>query len=115
MELKLLVIGSSDPKRLADFYSLFNIEFTYHRHGNSPFHYGGKIGAVLLEVYPLSKNQLNADVNLRIGFSVDDFDIAVERLKLANVKFDVEPKETDFGFMAIIFDPDGRKMELYKK
>ena len=114
MELNLLVIRTGDPKRLADFYSLFNIAFSYHRHGNSPFHYGAKIGEVLLEIYPLSKNQQGADINLRTGFSVDDFDTVIERLKLANVKFDVEPKETDFGFMAVIFDPDGRKIELYK-
>lgn len=114
MELNLLVIRTADPKRLADFYSLFNIAFSYHRHGNSPLHYGAKLGNVLLEIYPLSKTQPSADLNLRTGFSVDDFDAVMERLKLANVIFDVEPKETDFGFMAVIFDPDGRKIELYK-
>ena len=97
MELKLLVVRTSDPKRLADFYSLFDINFDYHRNGNSPFHYGGEIGNVLMEIYPLSKKQLRADTNLRTGFSVDDFDAVIERLKSANVIFDSEPKETELA------------------
>jgi hypothetical protein len=36
-------------------------------------------------------------------------------LKELHVPFSLEPTQTDFGFMAIISDPDDRKIELYKK
>jgi lactoylglutathione lyase len=114
MKLKLLVIRTADPKRLAEFYSLFNLAFTYHRHGNSPMHYGAAAGRVLLEIYPLSKNQRAPDLSLRTGFKVDNFDETIMRLRKENVVFDIEPAETEFGFMAVVVDPDGRKIELYK-
>ena len=35
-------------------------------------------------------------------------------LKTLQVDFAQEPTQTEFGFMTIIIDPDGRKIELYK-
>ncbi len=57
MELKLIVIRTSDPERLASFYSLLGLVFDYHKHGNSPFHYGATIGQTVLEIYPLAKTR----------------------------------------------------------
>ncbi|SHM28313.1 VOC family protein [Mucilaginibacter sp. OK098] len=115
IELNLIVIRTSDPKRLAEFYSLFNLEFAYHQHGNSPFHYSGHIGEILLEIYPLTKGQENPDLSLRLGFTLDDFESVIEKLRSTNVVFASGPEETEFGLMAVIIDPDGRKIELYKK
>ena len=114
MQLNLLVIRTRNPKRLAEFYSLFGLDFTYHRHGNSPMHYWATIGGVLLEIYTLSKNQQAEDLSLRLGFKLDDFEGTISRLRKAEVVFDTEPIETEFGFRAVVFDPDGRKIELYK-
>lgn len=114
MEIRLIVIRTNDQKRLADFYSLLGLTFDYHKHGNSPLHYSATIGSLVLEIYPLTKNQSETDKNLRLGFAIDNFD---ETLKLLNNN-DItlsEPTLTDFGFMTIIADPDGRKIELYKK
>jgi predicted enzyme related to lactoylglutathione lyase len=52
---------------------------------------------------------------LRLGFSVDNFDDTVQKLKELKVVFSLEPTQTEFGFMTIISDPDDRKIELYKK
>ena len=68
-----------------------------------------------MEIYPLTKNQLEADKNLRLGFGIDNFDQIILNLKESHVPFSLEPTQTDFGFMAIISDPDDRKIELYKK
>ncbi|WP_231401913.1 VOC family protein [Panacibacter microcysteis] len=106
---------TGDTKRLADFYSLFGLIFEFHKHGNSPFHYSAKIGQTVLEIYPLTKSQKEADKNLRLGFGIDNFDQTVLSLKELKVSFSLEPTQTDFGFMAIISDPDERKIELYKK
>jgi predicted enzyme related to lactoylglutathione lyase len=115
MDIRLIVLRTSDSKRLADFYSLFGLTFDYHKHGNSPLHYSASIGQTVLEIYPLTKGQLEADKNLRLGFGIDNFDKTILTLKELQVSFSLEPTQTDFGFMAIISDPDERKIELYKK
>jgi predicted enzyme related to lactoylglutathione lyase len=91
------------------------LTFDYHKHGNSPFHYSATIGQTILEIYPLAKNQPEPDKNLRLGFGIDSFDETINKLKESRVPFLSEPIQTDFGFMAIISDPDERKIELYKK
>lgn len=115
MDIRLIVLRTSDTKRLADFYSLFGLTFDYHKHGNSPLHYSASIGQTIFEIYPLTKSQSEADKNLRLGFGIDNFDKTVLTLKELHVSFSLEPTETEFGFMAIIADPDERKIELYKK
>jgi hypothetical protein len=57
MELTPLVIRSTKPQQLADFYKHFGMTFEYHRHGNGPYHYSGHIGPTLLEIYPMAKGQ----------------------------------------------------------
>ena len=68
-----------------------------------------------MEIYPLTKSQTEPDKNLRLGFGLDNFDETIQKLKAVEVSFSLEPTQTDFGFMAIVFDPDERKIELYKK
>ena len=115
MDIRLLVLRTSDIKKLAAFYSLLGLTFDYHKHGNSPFHYSASIGQTVLEIYPLTKSQTEADKNLRLGFGIDNFDQTLLTLKELQVPFSLEPTQTDFGFMATISDPDERKIELYKK
>lgn len=114
MELKLIVVRTPDPENLADFYALLGLSFHHHRHGNGPWHYSGQIQQTVFEIYPLSKTQSKADESLRLGFSIDDFDHIVELLRIRNTRFITEPIETEWGIMAVIEDPDGRKIELYK-
>ena len=115
MDIRLIVLRSGNPKNLVDFYSLLGLTFDYHKHGNSPFHYSAEIGETILEIYPLTKNQTDADKNLRLGFGIENFDDIIQKLKESQVRFSLEPTQTDFGFMAIVSDPDERKIELYKK
>ena len=114
MEIRLLVIRTNDPKRLAAFYSLLGLTFEYHQHGNSPMHYSATIGKMVLEIYPLTKSQPEPDKHLRLGFTLDNFDETLNHLKANEIECS-EPTLTDFGFVTIVSDPDGRKVELYKK
>jgi lactoylglutathione lyase len=116
MELKLLVIRTSEPEKLVQFYGLLGLKFDHHKHGNAPFHYSTTLGQTVLEIYPLTKNQVGPDRNLRIGFEMDNWNQTIYELKTDHkVEFLTEPTQTDFGFIAIIKDPDGRKIELYRK
>ena len=114
MELRLIVIRTKDQERLANFYGLFGLSFDYHQHGTSPLHYSAKLGSLVLEIYPLAKKQIETDKNLRLGFAIDNFEETLEILTLNNVAFS-SPILTEFGLLTIILDPDGRKIELYKK
>lgn len=114
MKLTLLVIRSANMQQLADFYMLLGFQLDYHKHGNSPYHYSASLGDTVLEIYPLAKNQSEADKHLRLGLKLDNFDQTINRLKENQVRFFQEPIQTDFGYMAVVADPDGRKLELYK-
>eukprot|EP01035_Chromulina_nebulosa_P044406 gene44406-60138_t len=113
MDIRLLVLRTGNTEVLADFYSLLGMTFDYHKHGNSPMHYSANIGQTILEIYPLAKDQTEADKNLRLGFAIDNFDATIASLKEKHTPFSLEPTQTEFGFMAIISDPDKRKIELY--
>ncbi len=116
MLLKLIVIRTANPKYLANFYNILGLTFDYHKHGNGSLHYATMLGQTVLEIYPLAKNQIEADKNLRLGFEIDNWEEVLERLKATyNIKFLIEPTETEFGYMTIIQDPDGRKIELYRQ
>ncbi|MFS2190396.1 VOC family protein [Mucilaginibacter sp. Mucisp84] len=115
MKLKLLVIRTANTQKLVDFYQLLGVSFDYHKHGNSPYHYSATVDGTVMEIYPLTKNQTEADGNLRLGFELEDFDKVIKLLKESQVRFASEPAQTDFGFMAVVVDPDDRKVELYKK
>jgi hypothetical protein len=114
MKLNLLALRSPDPKRLSGFYELLGLIFEYHRHGNSPYHYSARIDGVVLEIYPLKKDQAEADKHLRLGFTIDAFDKIISSLRANNTFFVSEPADTEFGYCAVAEDPDGRKVELYK-
>ncbi len=113
MELKLLVIRTAQPAQVADFYRLLGFVFVYHQHGTSPYHYSAVLGKGILEIYPLANSQTMPDQHLRLGFQLDDFDATLEKLQANNITFVSPPQQTPFGLMAVVADPDGRKVELY--
>ena len=115
MEIRLLVVKTKDIKQLADFYSQLGLAFEYHQHGKGPYHYSAAVGNAILEIYPLTKHQTEADKELRLGFAIDNFENTIQVLKERETEFISEPMQSEYGFMAIIKDPDGRKIELYKK
>jgi hypothetical protein len=115
MNLTLLVIRSAIPEQLAQFYKLLGLSFEYHQHGNGPFHYSARIGPTLLEIYPLSRGQEKADVTLRLGLALDTFDATVQQLQLQAIHFHQLPAMTEWGMLALIADPEGRKVELHQK
>jgi lactoylglutathione lyase len=112
MKIDLIVIKTSAPEALANFYSLLGIKFEYHNHGNGPFHFAGKINDTVFEIYPLPKNVESPDNTLRLGFSIKDLDVTIQKLREAKVKIFKDPEVTQWGYQAIVEDLDGRKIEL---
>ncbi len=114
MEIRLIVIRTAEPEKLAEFYSWLGLAFEYHKHGNSPYHYAAMVGNTTLEIYPLTKRQAEADKHLRLGFAIDEFESVLELLNSKGLSIN-EPVSTEFGYMTVVSDLDGRKVELYKK
>ena len=111
-----MVIRTPDTKALYEFYKRLGFCFDYHQHGPSlPYHYSSTIGSMVFEIYPLAKGQTEADQHLRLGFEIERFDDVIAELKQEVVPFISEAMQTPFGFMVVVRDPDGRKIELYKK
>lgn len=115
MNLRLLVLRTGEPEKLVKFYELFGLSFDHHQHGSGPVHYSTLMDQVVFEIYPLAKEQSEPDKNLRLGFGIDNIDELISKLQNLNTHFFMQPEQTDLGFMAIIADPDGRKVELYRK
>lgn len=115
MDLNLLVIRSAIPEQLTEFYALLGMVFEYHRHGNGPFHFSAQIGPTVLEIYPLAKGQDRCDKHLRLGLKIDLFAATIEKLQQQGVHFQHPPTTTEWGIMAVVEDPEGRKLELYDR
>lgn len=115
MKLNLLVIRSYHPEKLASFYELLDISFEYHKHGNGPMHYAAELEDFVFEIYPLLKNQDTADVSTRLGFRVENLDDVLFRLCGEDIEIVKDATQNEFGYQAIVKDPDGRKIELTEK
>ena len=116
MEIALIVVRTATIEKLVSFYTSLGLEFEYHKPGSTPFYYSAQVGKGVLEIHPLAKGQLQADSNLRLGFRINNFENIIDELKEAEVNFVMQPASTeDWGIMAIVTDPDGRKIELYEK
>lgn len=115
MEINLIVIRTNKPKELSEFYGHLGMSFEYHQHGKGTWHYSTEIEKTVFEIYPLMKNQESPDKSLRLGFTIENLDETIENLKKRNVEIVREPKESEWGYFAIIKDLDGRKIELKKK
>lgn len=112
IEINLVVIRSPEPEKLADFYQILGIDFEYHKHGKGSWHYSSVLGETTFEIYPLLKNQTEADKSLRLGFNVKNLDNLMVALKKKNIEIVKEPHQSSWGYVAIIKDLDGRKIEL---
>ena len=112
MQITLIVIRTDKPKELSKFYEILGMNFNYHRHGKGPWHYSAQIGKTVLEIYPLLKNQESPDISLRLGFSIESLDEIIGKLQKINAEIIQEPKISEWGYVAIIKDLDGRKIEL---
>jgi predicted enzyme related to lactoylglutathione lyase len=114
MQLKLLVIRSTNPAQLAQFYTQLGCTFEQHRHGKGPLHYSCTIDKMVLEIYPLAKGQVAADPNLRLGFEIEEFEVVLEKLIEQGGTLIQAPYESEFGWMGVVEDVEGRKVELYR-
>lgn len=113
--LSLVVLKTRQVDALRTFYGAIGIDFAEEQHGRGPVHFAGRVGDVVLEVYPLSKRDASADATTRLGFVVEGLSEVVESLRALDAPIDTEPRNTEWGLRAVARDPDGRAVELYER
>ena len=109
--LTLLVLKTRQVDRLLAFYQALGIEFAEEQHGQGPCHHAGHLGAVVIEIYPLT-DEVTVDSSTRLGFSVSDLAEVVRGLEGIGTIIVKQPMQTASGLQAVVKDPDGRSVEL---
>lgn len=113
IQLKLLVLKTRQMDKLRAFYEAVGVELVEERHGKGPVHYAGRVGSTVLEVYPLPEG--DGDATTRLGFGVEDVDAVLAELQRIGAATMNPPQETPWGYRAVVSDPDGRAVELYRQ
>ncbi len=112
--LKLLVLKSGQLDRLREFYGRLGLAFTDERHGGGPLHYSAPVGEFVLELYPLPEGISLPDTTTRLGFTVNNLDTVLESLRGLGTLISSPARQTEWGYRAVVRDPDGRTVELYQ-
>ncbi|MGZ4967074.1 MAG: VOC family protein [Chthoniobacterales bacterium] len=55
-----------------------------------------------------------SDDGTSVAIEVEDFDAAINKLRVAVIRFAAEPMETPVCHMAVVQDPDGNKIIIHK-
>lgn len=110
--LNLLVLKTRQLDKLKAFYAALGIEFAEEKHGDGPTHLAGRVGEVVVELYPLHGDAGVADAATRLGIAVPDLDAVLRSLDTLQTPVVSQPKMTLWGRRAVVRDPDGRAVEL---
>src|SRR5271170_5304317 len=106
LTFSLVVLKTRQVEGLCKFYGLLGIEFSEEQHGKGPVHFSGRVGDVVLEVYPLPDGDTTVDTTTRLGFTVEKLDEVVQSLQTVDAPIVTEPQRTTWCFRAVIRDPD---------
>lgn len=112
--LTMLVLKSPRLGQVKRFYEALGIDFAEEQHPSGPVHFAGRVGGILLELYPLTDEVLDEN-SVRLGFAVRDLEGTMDRLHAAGAPVVSHPKQTVWGRRAVIRDADGRTVEIYQR
>jgi catechol 2,3-dioxygenase-like lactoylglutathione lyase family enzyme len=112
VSLTLLVLKTRQVEQVRLFYQSLGIELAEEQHEKGPVHFAGRVGDVVVEVYPLADDGTPADSSTRLGFEVENLAEIVAALEGIGTKVVTAPHESAWGVQAVVKDPDGRSVEL---
>jgi predicted enzyme related to lactoylglutathione lyase len=112
MNINLVVLKTNQPETLVRFYEQIGFQFNNHRHGNGPLHFAAELPNFVFEIYPLPDGANVPDKTTRLGFTIPHLEGTLAKLKTHGNKVKKEPTVTEWGYQALVEDPDGRKIEL---
>jgi lactoylglutathione lyase len=112
VSLTLLVLKTRHVEQMQRFYQTIGINFAEEQHGKGPVHLAGRVGGVVIEIYPLPDDGTPVDASTRLGFAVENLAEVVQALAGIDTKIVTLPRETAWGLQGVVKDPDGRSVEL---
>ena len=109
-KLTTIVLIVKDMDRSVAFYrDVIGLKLEMH----TPYWSSLSAGNILLGLHPESeKVKAQPGMGCSFGFEVEDIHSAVQELKSGGARVQVEPKHEDFGWLAIVADPDGYPVQL---
>ena len=113
VSLRLIVLKTHNVNSVVEFYQSLGLVFTEERHGKGPLHHSAPLGDAIIEIYPLA-NEKSVDSTTRLGFGIVEPDAAVDVTDTVGGRVIKAGHETPWGYMALVADPDGRTVELYR-
>ncbi len=113
-KLNLVVVRSSNPPALAEFYGRLGLHFDLHAHGNGPEHYSAEVDGLVFEIYP-ALAEATATTSVRFGFAVEDLRGLLTKAMDAGAQLRTPPRDTEWGLRAVIVDPAGHHVELTER
>ena len=113
-QFNLMVIRSPDIEVSHRFYRALGFTFEKHAHGNGPVHYASERDGHVFEIYPGTPKE-ERSTGIRIGIEVSDIAAAIEAAKHHGALKTSEPKDSDWGVMAVVEDPFGVPVHLTQK
>lgn len=108
-------------KEVLDFYREIGIplaEDTHEEPGHTP-HYECDIADTHFAVFQMNEKEASerdttGDASLMIGLAVDNIEVLADRLASMGILFRSQLEDTPWGKRVVVFDPDGRAVELYQ-
>jgi lactoylglutathione lyase len=113
VSLRLLVLKTHDVSSVVAFYQSLGLKFTEEQHGKGALHHSAALGDAIIEIYPLP-NDHAVDVSVRLGFAIADPHAAGASADSVGGRVIKPGRDTPLGYMALLADPDGRTVELYR-
>jgi len=109
-KLSTIVLIVKDMDRSVSFYrDVVGLNVQMH----TPYWSGMDAGNIILGLHPESQHSKVAPGGgCSFGFEVDDIQQTASSLRAKGVKFLMEPKHEDFGWLAVFTDPDGYWIQL---
>ncbi|HEY5036483.1 MAG TPA: VOC family protein [Chthoniobacterales bacterium] len=72
------------------------------------------LGGDTLAIASVGEQWQPSDQGTAAALEVEDFEAAIQKLKVAVIRFAAEPFETPCCHMAVVQDPDGNKVIIHK-
>lgn len=72
------------------------------------------VGDDILAIANVGEQWTPSDQGTGVALEVEDFEEAIQKLKVAVIRFAAEPFETPCCHMAVVQDPDGNKIIIHK-
>jgi predicted enzyme related to lactoylglutathione lyase len=112
--LGLLVIRSDDLERAAEFYSAIGLQLVKHSHPPCGVHYSTTNSPCVFEICQREEGQ-SPTTSVFFGINVESIDNALRLVPDKGGRIKAAAKDSDWGRMATVSDPDGHSLMLIER